>query len=217
MWASIVYILSYLAMSVLIIADATFKFKIDRSVFLMILCIDFYLCYLVYKKRYGNLHDIDAPGGAYSPRQSLRWGHGVISLVLHADAAAISRRRFLKRESTESILELEKKYTTYVVYGVMGRGELPLKEKLLLALALALVLALVTLVPIRVVLAMYILILYYLICRICTLFSAPNQDDKQEDYTHLGCWRRTVIVQSGRFLSRSTLFVFGMKRLILKT
>ncbi|KAK0576772.1 hypothetical protein LWI29_023058 [Acer saccharum] len=115
-------------------------------------------------------------------------------------------RPLLKPESTESIHEMEKKYAAYVrndVYGVMGRGELPLKEKLLLGLAL------VTLVPIRVVLAMFVLILYYLICRICTLFSAPNREDEQEDYAHLGGWRRSVIVQSGRFFSRSMLFVFG--------
>ncbi|TXG52269.1 hypothetical protein EZV62_021438 [Acer yangbiense] len=115
-------------------------------------------------------------------------------------------RPLLKPESTESIHEMEKKYAAYVrndVYGVMGRGELPLKEKLLLGLAL------VTLVPIRVVLAMIVLILYYLICRICTLFSAPNREDEQEDYAHLGGWRRSVIVQSGRFFSRSMLFVFG--------
>ncbi|KAK3231556.1 hypothetical protein Dsin_003437 [Dipteronia sinensis] len=70
------------------------------------------------------------------------------------DASSNDDRPLLKPESTESIQELEKKYAAYVVYGVMGRCELPLKEKLLLGLAL------VTLVPIRVVLAMY-----YLICR----------------------------------------------------
>ncbi|KAK3231568.1 hypothetical protein Dsin_003449 [Dipteronia sinensis] len=115
-------------------------------------------------------------------------------------------RPLLKPESTESIHEMEKKYAAYVrndVYGVMGRGELPLKEKILLGLAL------VTLVPIRVVLAMIVLILYYLICRICTLFSTPNREDEQEDYAHLGGWRRSVIVQCGRFFSRSMLFVFG--------
>ncbi|KAI9200189.1 hypothetical protein LWI28_003916 [Acer negundo] len=124
----------------------------------------------------------------------------------HDDSSTKDDRPLLKPESTESIHEMEKKYAAYVrndVYGVMGRGELPLKEKLLLGLSL------VTLVPIRVVLAMFVLILYYLICRICTLFSAPNREDEQEDYAHLGGWRRSVIVQSGRFFSRSMLFVFG--------
>ncbi|XP_075648692.1 lysophospholipid acyltransferase LPEAT1 isoform X1 [Castanea sativa] len=107
--------------------------------------------------------------------------------------------------------ELEKKFAAYVrhdVYGTMGRGELPLGEKFLLGIAL------VTLVPVRVVLAMTLLVLYYLICRICTLFSAPNREEEeeengQEDYAHMGGWRRSVIVQCGRSLSRVMLFVFG--------
>uniref|UniRef100_A0A2N9H4P7 Phospholipid/glycerol acyltransferase domain-containing protein n=1 Tax=Fagus sylvatica TaxID=28930 RepID=A0A2N9H4P7_FAGSY len=110
----------------------------------------------------------------------------------------------------ENLEELEKKFAAYVrhdVYGTMGRGELPLAEKLLLCIAL------VTLVPIRVVLAMTVLLIYYLICRICTLFSAPNQEGEdeqaQEDYAHMVGWRRTVIVQCGRSLSRLMLFVFG--------
>ncbi|CAI9116689.1 OLC1v1017904C2 [Oldenlandia corymbosa var. corymbosa] len=102
--------------------------------------------------------------------------------------------------------ELEKKYAAYVrrdVYGIMGRGELPFVEKLLLGLAL------VTLVPVRVVLGMTVLVVYYLICRICTAFLAPNREDEQEDYAHMGGWRRAVIVHCGRFLSRAMLFVFG--------
>ncbi|KAK8513916.1 hypothetical protein V6N11_021517 [Hibiscus sabdariffa] len=99
------------------------------------------------------------------------------------------------------ILELEKKFVAYVrndVYGAMGRGELPLKEKFLLGVAL------VTLLPLRIIFGMTILVVYYLICRICTLFSAPNQEEEQDDYAHLGGWRRAVIVRSGRFLSRGT-------------
>ncbi|GLT58062.1 hypothetical protein SLA2020_309870 [Shorea laevis] len=130
---------------------------------------------------------------------------------LDDDASAKVDRPLLKPEpstaaSTESIQELEKKFAAYVrndVYGPMGRGELPFKEKLLLGIAI------VTLLPIRVVLAMSILLLYYLICRICTLFSAPNREDEQEDYAHMGGWRRSVIVRSGRLLSRLILFVFG--------
>ncbi|GFP92705.1 lysophospholipid acyltransferase lpeat1 [Phtheirospermum japonicum] len=34
-------------------------------------------------------------------------------------------------------------------------------------------------------------------------------EDEQEDYAHLGGWRRAVIIQSGRYLSRVLLFVFG--------
>ncbi|PON40457.1 Phospholipid/glycerol acyltransferase [Parasponia andersonii] len=111
--------------------------------------------------------------------------------------------------SAESLEEMEKKFAAYVrhdVYGPMGRGELPLAEKVLLGLAL------VTLVPIRVVFGMSVLVLYYLICRVCTLCLAPNRDEdqeEQEDYAHMGGWRRAVIVHSGRILSRVMLFVFG--------
>lgn len=102
--------------------------------------------------------------------------------------------------------ELEKKYAAFVrrdVYGIMGRGELPLVEKVLLCLAL------ITLVPVRVVLGMTVLVVYYLICRVCTAFLAPNREEEQEDYAHMGGWRRAVIVHCGRFLSRAMLFVFG--------
>ncbi|KAB5526800.1 hypothetical protein DKX38_020647 [Salix brachista] len=108
----------------------------------------------------------------------------------------------------ESIEDLEKKFAAYVrndVYGPMGRGELPMVEKVLLGIAV------VTLVPIRFVLALIILVVYYIICRLCTLFSAPNRDEEedQEDFAHMGGWRREVIVWCGRFLSRMLLFVVG--------
>lgn len=105
-----------------------------------------------------------------------------------------------------SIEELEKKYAAYVrhdVYGTMGRGELPWPEKVLLGIAL------VTLLPLRVVLATITVVLYYLICRVCTLFMAPNREDEQEDYAHMGGWRRSVLYWSGRVLSRIMLFAFG--------
>ncbi|XWS25728.1 hypothetical protein CRYUN_Cryun27aG0092600 [Craigia yunnanensis] len=127
----------------------------------------------------------------------------------HDDASTKDDRPLLKSDSSsaDNIQELEKKFAAYVrndVYGTLGRGELPLKEKLLLGIAL------VTLLPLRIVLGMTVLVVYYLICRICTLFSAPNQEEEeQEDYAHLGGWRRAVIVRSGRFLSRSLLFLVG--------
>ncbi|KAL2489371.1 Lysophospholipid acyltransferase LPEAT1 [Forsythia ovata] len=108
--------------------------------------------------------------------------------------------------SNSNIEEMEKKYAAFVrhdVYGTMGRGELPWAEKLLL------VLGLILLVPIRVVASMSILVIYYIICRVCTVLKAPNREDEQEDYAHMGGWRRAVIVQSGRFFSRALLFVFG--------
>ncbi|KAK8601254.1 hypothetical protein V6N12_051094 [Hibiscus sabdariffa] len=128
----------------------------------------------------------------------------------HDDASAKDDRPLLKPDSSSAadynIQELEKKFAAYVrndVYGAMGRGQLPLKEKLLLGIAL------VTLLPLRVIFGMTIVVVYYLICRICTLFSAPNREEEQDDYAHLGGWRRSVIVRSGRFLSRSLLFVVG--------
>ncbi|KAF6149694.1 hypothetical protein GIB67_017427 [Kingdonia uniflora] len=106
----------------------------------------------------------------------------------------------------EAVKELEKKFAAYVrndMYGTMGRGELPLIEKVKVGLAL------VTLVPIRVIVGLVILVLYYLICRFCTVFSVPNREDGQEDYAHMVGWRRVVIVQCGRFLSRAMFFTMG--------
>lgn len=103
--------------------------------------------------------------------------------------------------------DLHQKYAPFVrqdVYGTMGRGELPWMEKVLLAMAL------VTIVPIRVVVGTSLLVLYYTICRVCTLFHDPNREtDEQEDYAHMVGWRRSVIVWTGRFLSRVMLFVLG--------
>ncbi|KAL4311519.1 hypothetical protein GQ457_01G009830 [Hibiscus cannabinus] len=125
------------------------------------------------------------------------------------DASAKDDRPLLESAASsaaEDIQELEKKFAAFVrndVYGSMGCGKLPLKEKLLLGVAL------VTLLPIRLVLVLAILVVYYLICRIFTLFSTPNLEDEQEDFAHLTGCRRAVIVQSGRFLSRLLLFTIG--------
>lgn len=123
-------------------------------------------------------------------------------------------RPLLKSESDVSaaIEELDKKFAPYArtdLYGTMGLGPFPAAEKVKLAVAM------VTLVPVRFVLAMSILLLYYLICRVFTLFSSPHREEEeeeevvQEDYAHMGGWRRSVIVRCGRFLSRVLLFVFG--------
>ncbi|CAM9001401.1 unnamed protein product [Rhodiola kirilowii] len=111
-------------------------------------------------------------------------------------------------EENRSAEELEKKYAAFVrkdAYGTMGRGELEVREKVMLGLAM------VTLVPVRVVVGMTILVVYYLICRTATLFKAPNKEEEneQEDYAHMGGLRRLVIFQCGRFLSRVMLFVLG--------
>lgn len=110
--------------------------------------------------------------------------------------------------ATISITELENKFAPFVrrdAYGAMGRGKLPTREKVLLGLAL------VTLVPVRLVAATAILVVYYLICRVCTLCSGPNREEEedQEGYAHLVGWRRIVIVQCGRALSRLMLFILG--------
>lgn len=109
--------------------------------------------------------------------------------------------------SEDTLRDLDEKYAAYArrdVYGTMGLGPFPVKEKILLGVAM------LTLLPIRLVLGMGILITYYLICRVCTLLKAPNKDeDEQEDYAHMGGWRRAVIVGCGRFLSRALLFVLG--------
>ncbi|MBA0808609.1 hypothetical protein Gohar_024334, partial [Gossypium harknessii] len=126
----------------------------------------------------------------------------------HDDASSRDDRPLLT--SASNVLELEKKCAAYVrndVYGAMGRGELLLMEKLQLGIAF------VTLLPLRTILVMTVLVVYYLICRICTLFSVPNHGEGQEDYAHLGGWRRTVILRSGRFLSKTLLFLLGFYRI----
>jgi len=108
--------------------------------------------------------------------------------------------------SPEALKEMEAKYAAYVrhdIYGTMGKGPLPLKEKAILLIAL------ITLLPIRLVLGFIILLTYYIICKLCTLFSTPNREDDQEDYAHMSGIRRAIIVASGRFLSRSLLFTLG--------
>ncbi|KAG2663898.1 hypothetical protein I3760_16G054400 [Carya illinoinensis] len=152
----------------------------------------------------------------FHPTQGQQQPKPELSESMHYEGSTKDDRPFLKPESSssssipisnESSEELEKKFAAFVrhdAYGPMGRGELSLEEKVLLAIAW------VILVPIRVVFAISLLLLYYVICRICTLFSAPNRDDgEQEDYAHMGGWRRAVVVQCGKFISRIMLFVFG--------
>ncbi|XP_057843569.1 lysophospholipid acyltransferase LPEAT1 isoform X1 [Cryptomeria japonica] len=108
--------------------------------------------------------------------------------------------------SAQSLEEMEIKYAAYVrhdIYGTLGKGEVSWKEKALLLLALIVV------VPIRVVVGFLILLTYYLICRLCTLFKAPNREDGQEDYAHMSGIRRSTIIICGRFLSRAMLFALG--------
>ncbi|XP_075516995.1 lysophospholipid acyltransferase LPEAT1-like isoform X1 [Primulina tabacum] len=112
----------------------------------------------------------------------------------------------LPQTQTFDIEELKKMsaaFVRYDVYGKLGKGKLPWPEKILLAVGLAF------LVPTRVAMGMSILVLYYVICRLCTAFFYPNREDDREDYAHIRGWQRAVIVRSGRFLSRLLLLVFG--------
>ncbi|XP_047340959.1 lysophospholipid acyltransferase LPEAT1-like [Impatiens glandulifera] len=85
-------------------------------------------------------------------------------------------------------------YVQNDVYGTMGLGELPLTEKILIGVVLV---------------TLLMLIVYYVICRICTMFSSPNRADEHEDYAHMCGWRRAVIIRSEKFLSRAILFAMG--------
>ncbi|XP_073275710.1 lysophospholipid acyltransferase LPEAT1-like isoform X1 [Primulina huaijiensis] len=103
----------------------------------------------------------------------------------------------------EELKKMSAAFVRYDVYGTLGRGKLPWPEKILLAVGLAF------LVPTRVAMGMSILVLYYVICRLCTAFFYPNREDDREDYAQIRGWQREVIVRSGRFLSRLLLLVFG--------
>lgn len=104
----------------------------------------------------------------------------------------------------DSIKVMEEKYAAYVrkdLYGTMGLGPLPWIEKLKLGFAFF------TLVPIRVLFGLLILIVYYLICRVCTVFK--DADCENDDYGGLVGWRRRVVVGCGRVAARTMMFNFG--------
>ncbi|KAG0584199.1 hypothetical protein M758_3G192300 [Ceratodon purpureus] len=107
----------------------------------------------------------------------------------------------------ELLKEMEVKYAAYVrhdVYGNWGMRDISLLEKLQLAVAL------VTLCPIRIFLLFGMLVLFYVICKVCTLrVTATSSDEGQESYAHMTGVRRMIIVRSGRFLARAMLFAFG--------
>ncbi|KAJ1283535.1 hypothetical protein BS78_03G135800 [Paspalum vaginatum] len=98
----------------------------------------------------------------------------------------------------EAAEELDARYAPYArrdAYGTMGRGPLP---------AARLALAAAVLLPLRFVAGMLVLLLYCLVCRVCTLFVASD-----EGRPRLAGWRRTAVLRSGCALSRAMLFVFG--------
>ncbi|XP_066314259.1 lysophospholipid acyltransferase LPEAT1-like [Miscanthus floridulus] len=101
----------------------------------------------------------------------------------------------------ETAEELDARYAPYArrdAYGTMGRGPLPAAQAARLALAAA------VLLPLRFVAGMLVLLLYYLVCRACTLFV-----DADEGRPRLAGWRRKAVLRSGCALSRAMLFVFG--------
>jgi hypothetical protein len=107
----------------------------------------------------------------------------------------------------ELLKEMEVKYAAYVrhdVYGNWGMRKISLLEKL------QLVVALVTLCPLRIFVLFGMLVLFYVICKVCTLrVAASSSDEGQESFAHMTGVRRTIIVRSGRFLARAMLFTFG--------
>lgn len=107
----------------------------------------------------------------------------------------------------ELLKEMEVKYAAYVrhdVYGNWGMRTISFLEKLQLFVAL------VTLCPIRVFFLFALLVLFYVICKLCTLqVTASSSDEGQESFAHMTGVRRTIIVRSGRFLARAMLFIFG--------
>uniref|UniRef100_A0ACD5TA39 Uncharacterized protein n=1 Tax=Avena sativa TaxID=4498 RepID=A0ACD5TA39_AVESA len=107
----------------------------------------------------------------------------------------------------ESLEELDRRYAPYArrdAYGPMGRGPLGAVETARLAVAAA------VLLPLRVVAGVLVLVAYYLVCRVCTLWVEEERDGGEgEGYARLEGRRRDVIVRCGRALSRAMLFVFG--------
>ncbi|WVZ71390.1 hypothetical protein U9M48_019982 [Paspalum notatum var. saurae] len=101
----------------------------------------------------------------------------------------------------EAAEELDARYAPYArrdAYGTMGRGPLPAAQAARLALAAA------VLLPLRFVAGTLVVLLYYLVCRACTLFVVAD-----EGRPRLAGWRRTAVLRSGCALSRAMLFVFG--------
>ena len=109
--------------------------------------------------------------------------------------------------ASESLKEMEVKYAAYVrkdMYGNWGTADVSFWEKLQLLVAV------MTLCPVRVCLLASLLVLFYLICKLCTLrVTASSNDEGQESFAHMTGLRRIIIVRSGRFLARMMLFVFG--------
>ncbi|WVZ98146.1 hypothetical protein U9M48_043616 [Paspalum notatum var. saurae] len=107
----------------------------------------------------------------------------------------------------ESIEELDRRYAPYArrdAYGPMGLGPVSVVEAFRLAFAG------LVLVPLRVAAGVLVLLLYYIVCRVCTLRVEEEREGGEGDgYARLQGWRRAVVVRCGRALARAMLFVFG--------
>ncbi|TKW12223.1 hypothetical protein SEVIR_5G023100v4 [Setaria viridis] len=117
------------------------------------------------------------------------------------DAAAAAPAPAPAAAGGESAEELDARYAPYArrdAYGTMGRRPLAPAEAARLALAAA------VLLPLRFVAGMLVLLLYYLVCRVCTLCVESDRGRPR-----LAGWRRKAVLRSGCALSRAMLFVFG--------
>lgn len=100
-------------------------------------------------------------------------------------------------------LELDRRYAPYArrdAYGAMGRGPLGAAGAGRLAVGAA------VLFPLRLAAGVLVLVAYYLVCRVCTLFV---DEVAEEGRPRLRGWRRVAVVRAGQGLSRAMLFVFG--------
>ncbi|KAJ3687000.1 hypothetical protein LUZ61_016164 [Rhynchospora tenuis] len=96
----------------------------------------------------------------------------------------------------QTIPELARTYAPFIRRDVYSRGEIPFSEIALLAIAFF------TLVPIRLTIGVWLISVYYMVCRLCTLFW-------DLDRCYLVGLRREVVVRVGRFLCRVFMFVLG--------
>ncbi|KAJ1691628.1 hypothetical protein LUZ63_015783 [Rhynchospora breviuscula] len=96
----------------------------------------------------------------------------------------------------QTITELERTYAPFIRRDVYSGGKIPFSEIALL------VIALFTVVPIRLIIGMWLISVYYIVCRLCTWFW-------DLDRCCLVGWRREVVVRVGRFLCRVFMFVLG--------
>lgn len=98
--------------------------------------------------------------------------------------------------------ELDIRYAPYLrrdAYGPMGRGPLSAAQVARLVLAGA------VLLPLRLVAGVLLVVAYYLVCRVCTLFAGGVGEGRPR----LQGLRREAVLRAGRVLSRAMLFVFG--------